>query len=98
MNVAETILSQLGGSGRIRAMVGAHTLVNEGDALSFQIKARAQNGIKKIKIRLAPSDTYVVSFMTVRKGDVKVVSEVEDVYVDSLKRVLETTTGLYFSL
>lgn len=55
--VALTILSQLGGSGRLSAMIGAHTFTSDTNSLSFKIKARAKNGIKGIRITLDPSDT-----------------------------------------
>ena len=95
--VAKTILSQLGGSGRLSAMIGAHTFTSGANSLSFKIKARAKNGIKGIRITLDPSDTYTVEFLAIRGLNVKS-DAVPMVYCDSLKSLIESKTGLYLSL
>lgn len=68
--IAQTILSQLGGGGRLQVMVGAkHFLSHEPKdgslgALSFQLPFRfAKDGINYVKIKLMGSDTYTVEFV-----------------------------------
>lgn len=94
MMVAETIRDQIGS--RALYMLGAHTLVGDTNSLKFHI--RGSRACNVIVIKLDPSDTYTVTFAKSRGMSWKVVKEVSDVYVDSLHRLIETTTGLYTSL
>lgn len=94
--IAQTILAQLGGQSRLRLMVGASNFDLGVSSLSFRLKS-AQKNIKGITVTLDPSDTYTVSFHKVRGADITS-KEVSDVYADSLKRVIESETGLYLSL
>ena len=96
---AETILEQMGGKGRIGAMVGVTSFFmnvdkNKGGA-GFRFRARAAKAIKCVTIVLEASDTYTMKFYSLR-GVVK--HEVTDVYATDLKSIFEDTTGLYLSL
>lgn len=92
--VANTILAQLGGAGRLTAMIGAHSFSGEEDRLRFKIKARALQGIKCINIVYLPSDTYRVEFWSVRGVNVSKVAEHADIYADGLIPLIEEVTGL----
>ncbi len=95
MNVANTIKDQLGH--KALYMLGASQLVGGESFLQFAIKgSRACN---KVRIDLdVASDTYIVSFWKIGRGQCRPVASVSDVYVDSLHAVLEKHTGLYTSL
>ena len=98
LEVANTILSQLGGSGRLSAMLGAHSFVGDASSLTFRIRAKATNGANCIKVKLDDSDTYTVEFWSIRGARFTRKSDVSDVYADNLRSVIEGTTGLYLSL
>jgi hypothetical protein len=94
MNTANLILQQLGGAGKLTAMLGAHSFSGEKDRLRFKFKARAHQNIKCINIVLEPSDTYRVEFWSVRGINVTKVAEHTGVYCDSLIPLVESVTGL----
>ncbi len=96
--IPETTLEQLGGAGRLCAMIGAHTFTQSDKTLTFKFKARAKNGANCIQVTLDPSDTYTVKFYSLRGLSMKVKGEFSDVYNDCLRRVIESETGLYLSL
>ncbi len=100
MNVAQTILAQLGGR-KFCAMTGAKDFVGSDDALTFKLPSFAgycTDGINCVRVRLDASDTYTVSFYRVRGMKVKCVAEVSMIYNDQLCEVFESHTGLRTSL
>lgn len=101
MNIAETILEQLGGN-KFLVMTGAKNLVNHGDALSFKLPYNfAKGGINYVKIYLCEDDTYSVKFGKVNRNrawDWDVLSEVDYVYADMLPETFTKHTGLEVSL
>src|ERR1700686_4088722 len=83
--VAETILVQLGGN-RFMAMTGARNFLADGNALRFRLPSNfAQHGINAVTIRLNGRDLYDVTFSRVRGIGVDIVTELRDVYCDSLR-------------
>lgn len=96
-NTAENILSQLGGSGRLKAMIGAHTFVGDDTTLVFKFRAKAIDGYKAIRVTLDPSDTYTVGLIAIRGLKIKT-KDVAGVYFDNLVRVIESETGLRLSI
>jgi hypothetical protein len=98
LTVANTILAQLGGAGRLRAMIGADNFVGSADSLQLKFKSRATNGANTLRVRLGTDDTYTVEFWKVRGVSVSKLSERSDVYVANLRAVFERETGLYLSL
>jgi hypothetical protein len=99
MTVATTIVSQIGRStGRMSAMIGAHTFTGSATTLTFRFKARAKNGSNCVRITLEPSDTYKVEFLSIRGTSVKTKGEFSDIYAEDLKPLFERETGLYLSL
>lgn len=98
MEVAETILAQLGGAGRLRAMIGAKDFSGGANVLTFRWAARAKNGANSIRIKLEPSDTYKVEFYSVRGASVKLKGSVDDIYADGLIDLFERQTGLYLRM
>ncbi len=98
LQVAHTILEQLGGGSMLGAMIGAHSFVGEKNGLIFRFKAANPKGIKAVKITLTPMDTYTVDFWKIRGVNTKIVETTEHVYAEDLKRVIQDATGLYLSL
>jgi hypothetical protein len=99
--VAKTILQQLGGS-LFATLTGAKNFVGSENSLSFSLPGGGgfcKNGINRVNIELAPSDTYTVKFYRFQRGATLVtVSEHTDIYFDGLQDLFERETGLYTSL
>lgn len=95
--IADTIRNQLGNLAFI--MMGASQLVGLPNGLQFKIGANAKR-VNRIRVTLGPTDTYTVTFEKVASHglDVKKLAEVDEVYFDQLKQVIEANTGLYLSL
>jgi len=93
MSIATIIAEQLGGIGRIRAMLGATVIMDEGDGLKIRWPSRTPSKGNCVIVRLCPSDTYEVTFWSIRNLDCKVVAQVSDVYAEDLVRVFEGQTG-----
>jgi hypothetical protein len=103
MQVAQTILQQIGGAGRLSAMIGARNFVAAPDALSFTFAARGRDGIRGVRVILTPADLYDVEFIRVGRPTATyigrhVLETVEGVYAEDLRRVIEDRTGLALSL
>lgn len=98
MTVANTIAQQIGH----RAFVMMGTRHKLGDDLSLTFDIRGSRTVNKIRVRLNVLDLYDLTFwkVTRRNGEfkVKVVEEVEDIYFDGLRDVIERVTGLCLSL
>ena len=93
LNVANTILEQLGGS-RFVAMVGAKQLVGRDNGLTFRFM-RNSSGSNRCEVRLDQgSDTYTVLFYHVRSGRLEIDESFDLVYADGLRRLFESHTGL----
>ena len=91
--VANEIRRQLGP--QTFALLGAYGLVGGDNFLQFAIKGCRK--INKVRIELAPNDTYTVSFWSISKNAVSVekIAEREGIYCDMLHDVIESETGLY---
>jgi hypothetical protein len=97
-DVASTILQQIGGSGRLKMMIGAKDFVGSPDALLFKWVAPSANKANALRIRLMPDDTYEVSFLKIRGGKVSTVRVIDSAYAEDLARIFRTETGLALSL
>lgn len=95
MNHLETI-QQLGGFGRLKAMVGAYNFAKDENSVSFRFKGSRK--ANHVSIELNSSDLYNVRIGKVGKLDYKIVDETKDAYSDMLVSLFENTTGLYLSL
>lgn len=92
MNVAQIILSQLGG-GRFVAMTGARNFLGREDGLSFKI-GRNAGRISHVRVTLTPADDYTVEFLRVHGSTIKTVSKCDGIYCDNLAEVVSDATGL----
>lgn len=97
MQVAETILAQLGGTGRLSMMVGAKNFVAHESAVSFKLGTGSTNGINYVKVTLDASDTYTVAFGRVRSFKLTDKGTHEGIYCDMLVALFEKETGFFLS-
>jgi hypothetical protein len=98
MQVANTILGQMGGAGRLAAMVGASMFVGGENSLMFAFKGCPK--ANKCRVTLDADDTYTVDFFKLKNRglDVATFKSVDGIYADQLRRLFEQTTGLALSL
>jgi hypothetical protein len=93
--IAQTIIDQLGGAGKLSAMVSAHNFLDLNDGVQFQFKGSRKANC--LIVKLDSNDTYAVEFWKTGKN-LKCVLGIVNVYAEDLKPLFEQTTGLYLSL
>ena len=99
LDVANTILAQLGGAGRLTAMIGAKHFVGDATSLTFKWTAPSTNKANCAVITLdREADAYTVRFCRVARLDVAEKGTREGVQLAELRRVIEGATGLRLSL
>ena len=105
MAIADTTLQQLGGRGRLKAMIGARDFSSRDDGRTLHFKFPACPKANVCKITLNALDTYDVTFIKVGRLSrktyevpVQTTGEFSGVYCDQLREVFEGFTGLYLSL
>lgn len=95
--VGNIILEQMGGIGRLRAMIGAKDFVLIENGVQFGWPSSGAGSANKVVIKLEPSDTYRVQFWWIRGAKMKLIREVEDIYAEQLVPLFERETGLYLT-
>lgn len=97
MQVAQTILQQLGGK-RFAMMTGAKDFIGGDNKLKFRIPMT--KNITHVVVELTPADLYKMTFYRFNKAklEMKVVDEEDGVYCDMLQDVFTEKTGLYTHL
>lgn len=97
--VATTILQQLGGGGRLKAMIGANNMFSTCDGyVALQFKFKGSRKWNFVKIVLNAMDTYDITFYNLGKYDIKAEQTFEGYYADMMKDLFEEQTGLALSL
>jgi len=100
MNIAKTILNQLGGN-KFIVMTGAKNVIGGENFLQFQI-GRNSKGITNVKIILNSLDLYDMTFYKMRSPITekmfKPVAECNSIYGDMLDECFEKNTGLLTKL
>lgn len=98
MNAGQIILDQLGGAGRLSAMIGANSIGYGEKHLTFQFKGIRQ--MNMIRVELNGSDLYDITYLKFNKRtfEIKEVDALNDVFASDLKSSIERTTGLALSL
>ncbi len=91
--IALTTLEQLGGHGKLKAMIGARKISHDNEGTLFFTFSGSRKA-NEVRIILTPTDTYDMNFY--KNGKHK--EEYNDIYSDKLKPVFEESTGLYISL
>lgn len=99
IKVGDIILKQLGGMGRLKAMIGAKNFVALPKGVAFKWPARQRSKGNYVEITLRPDDTYDMQFQTVgRMGDSKKREKYTGLYADMLIKVFSKQTGLALRL
>lgn len=98
LTVANTIIEQMGGAGKLMAMIGAKYFV--GDETSVQFSFKGCRKANKCRVTLLPNDLYRMEILKVNKRtyDLEYLYKEEGLYWDMLKPEFEKETGLYLSL
>ena len=99
LTVAKIIIQQMGGFGRLKAMVGAHDFVGDENSVQFGFKGCRKANKCRVILDYG-SDTYNFELwhLNKRTWDFSKVYEIEGIYFDMLKPIFEDETGLYLSL
>lgn len=98
MQVAQTILKQLGGN-KFLAMTGAYNLGGSKDSLSMKLR-RNKSKSNYLVITLNADDTYSMTFkkFSMRTGKIEVIKEYASLYWDQLQEFYTDVTGQYTRL
>lgn len=108
MEIAKTILDQLGGN-KFLAMTGANHLVADGSTLRMNLPKNASRA-NRLYVTLDGSDTYTMRFFRFTPGRLnkktfawtddrtEEVKLVDGVYCDMLQDIFTATTGMATSL
>lgn len=98
LEIANTIIQQLGGTGRLVTMVGAWNFQVEDNSVSFRFKG--SKIANYVKIILDALDTYNVEFKLINtpEGICEEKEKFSMIYNDMLVNTFEEYTGLYLSL
>ena len=96
MQVAETILKQLGGR-KFIMMTGSKQFIAGKNSLSMKL-TRNQTGANYLRITLNSMDLYDMEFISIRGGNMKTKVKSEGLYNDMIAREFEQQTGLYTQL
>ena len=98
MEIAKTILDQMGGTGRLKAMLGVQQFIARPHGVAFKWPSRQPSRGNYVEILLTPADEYDMTFYQVRGMDNKKVKEFKGIYFDQLVELFERQTGLYLRL
>ena len=95
--VADTILLQMGGAGRLGAMIGARGFVSGPDSLQFMFSGYRK--FNRCKVALSGDNTYTLGFYRYNAWLSKPLEyEVKGLHFDQLKTEFEEATGLYLTI
>ena len=98
MEVAKTILTQLGGN-KFIAMTGAREFVAIENGICFRFPGKTTPRVNYLKIVLQGDDTYSMEFGRVWGMKITTVKMIEGgVYFDQLQSIFTENTGLYTHL
>lgn len=97
-DVARVILQQMGGLGRLQAMLGAKNFTSTENSVQFRWPNKERARGNAVKITLQPSDTYDMEFFNLSGSSAKSVKKYDDIYADKLVDVFEKQTGWFLSI
>jgi len=96
-SVANTIVQQMGGMGKLRAMLGAKLIaMSNGLRIIFPNRHRTRGNV--CEITLEANDTYTMKFFNASRGQAKLVQKYDDIYFDQLIPTFEKQTGWYLRM
>lgn len=93
---AQIALDQMGGQGKLKAMIGMSNVVYGDHGVSFKFKMSQKYNY--CSIQLTAMDEYEMTLSKALGVDQKNIKEINGLYCDQLKSVFEAETGLYLSL
>lgn len=93
-DVANIILKQMGGFGRLKMMIGAKNFSKTDNSVTFQWPSKQRSTGNALKVTLKGDDTYDMEFFNGPKS----VKKYDGVYNDQLKSIFEKQTGLYLTM
>ena len=100
LEIANTIIAQMGGVGKLKMFVGAHDFVYTESGVMFGYKGSTKSN--KIVIDLTPMDLYDVKFFKINMRNIEKsltpVDTIDGAYNDMLIDVFESQTGLFLHL
>ncbi len=94
--VAMTILEQLGGLGRLKAMIGIKNVTYTVNSVSFCFM-KGRGGVNAARIVLNARDYYDVEYLKIRGINVTSIAKDTDIDCENLKPSFERKTGLALS-
>ncbi len=97
MEIAQEILRQLGGPGRLKAMINAKGFLALEDGLRFK-HMPGQDGVNMAEIKLNGRDLYNAKFYKVRGQSAKMVAAEHDIFVEDLAECFRRNAGLAIRL
>jgi len=95
-SVAETIRAQIGS--RAFMMLGAHSLTTDSRGRTLRFGIKGSRRVNTVVVTLEADDTYTMEFWKITPRMASMVACVAQVYVDCLRPMIETHTGLYTSI
>ena len=98
--IARTIQQQMGGGGRLHAMINAREYIcGETNGIPFlRFRFSGYRKASGCQINLELNDTYSMEFMKSTKDGYVTIKKVEGVYCDTLQSTFEDETGLRLTL
>lgn len=98
MEIAQTIVDQMGGMKAFRVMLGAKPVAITDDdgqhGMKFKWPSRHPSKGNTMVVTLDEgADTYVVKFYNVNRAGAKLIVTMDDVYCDDLIRIFEEQTS-----
>ena len=98
MQIAKTILQQLGGN-KFIAMTGSKNFLAMENGIRMNLVPN-RSGAKWLKIKLNAMDTYDIEFFSVKRGtsDIVIKAKFKGIYCDQLQQIFTQVTGLYTRL
>lgn len=99
-DVAATIIQQLGGHGKLKAMVSAKDFMYSDKDKSLTFKFSGSRKTNCIRITYNSMDLYDIEFLKInlKKLTCKTIEIIENVYNDQLIEIFERRTELYLKL
>ncbi len=95
--IAQEIIRQMGGAGRIAMFTGAKRFLAHNNGVSFRFPNRSVGRPNFVKITLNGRDLYDVEFIRIYGEKITPIEEKTNLYSDMLVRAFEDATGLFLS-
>jgi hypothetical protein len=102
MSIASETLRQLGGSGRLKAMIAAKDIFSGNNERTLMFKFKGSENANYVAITLNDLDYYDIQFQKIgrKQGTLQawVTGEFRNIDAENLKSTIEEFTGLYLSI